>query len=688
MKKGFTLTPRFPKMLHGADYNPEQWLYDPEIFKQDIELMKQAKANCMSIGMFSWSMLEPEDGVYDFDWLDKVIDDLHANGIYTILATPTAARPVWMSQKYPEVLRVERNRVRNLQGGRHNHCFTSPVYRRKTREMNTRLAKRYANHPGVILWHISNELGGECHCDLCQNAFREWLKTQYKSLEELNHEWWTTFWSHKYTDWSQIESPAWHGETNVHGLNLAWKRFTTHQTIDFLREETKPLRKENPDLPTTINMMGYYDGIDYSKFKDEIDVVSWDSYPGWHASDDQEWISMAESFFHDIMRSLKQKPFLLMESTPSTTNWIHVSRLKRPGMHMLSSLNAVAHGSNSVQYFQWRQSRGSCEKFHSAVVSHRGTNDTRIFKDVASVGDALEKLSVIQDTDVKAQVAIICDTENKWAIDDCKGPRNAGMGYYEQIQTHYKAFWKRGIPVDGIDMDSDLSKYKLVVAPMLYMLRGDIAARLRKFVENGGTLVTTYYTGLVNENDLWYTGETPAQGLSDVLGVWWEDIEGLYDHQKGSVVITSDTLKSLEKGKKFTTTKFAEIIHLKTAKALAEHGSEFYKGGPAVTLNNFGKGKSYHIAANIDYEFYSSLYKDITADIGIEAPFGGEEELPLGCSVAVRVDNAGKEYYFVENFNEEPATVKTGMTLKDLVTGDTYNNEVALSGFDIKVLTK
>ena len=231
------LTPKFPKLLHGGDYNPEQWLRYPEILKQDVELMKKADINCVSVGNFSWAHLEPNEGEYDFDWLEKIIDNLYKNGIYTVLATPSGAKPLWMSEKYEEIRRVQNNGVRDLSGARHNHCYTSPVYREKTREMDKRLAKRFANHPGVILWHLSNEYGGECYCPLCQQAFRDWLKKKYKTLDDLNHAWWTDFWSHTYTSWDQIHAPQPNGEMNVHGLTLDWKRFVTYQTVDFMKME-------------------------------------------------------------------------------------------------------------------------------------------------------------------------------------------------------------------------------------------------------------------------------------------------------------------------------------------------------------------------------------------------------------------------------------------------------------------
>lgn len=419
MKKFNPVSEKIPKMLHGADYNPEQWEKYPEVLEEDIRLMKLANCNVMSVGIFSWAKLEPEEGKFNFEWMDRLLDTFHENGIYAFLATPTGARPAWMSEKYPEVLRVGANRVRNLHGMRHNHCFTSPVYREKTTMMNTKLAERYAHHPAVIGWHISNEYGGECHCSYCQDAFREWLKKKYQTLDALNDAWWTTFWSHTYTSWSQVESPAPHGETMVHGQNLDWKRFVTDQTLDFYRHEIKPLKKANPDLPATANFMEAFEGLNYAKFADDLDIVSWDSYPTWHDEQDESNLAAWTAMNHDMFRSLKGgKPFLLMESTPSLTNWQPISKLKKPGMHVLSSLQAVAHGSDSVQYFQWRKSRGSSEKFHGAVVDHAGHENTRVFQEVSELGGNLSRLDEIVGTTVNAEVAIIFDTENRWAVKD------------------------------------------------------------------------------------------------------------------------------------------------------------------------------------------------------------------------------------------------------------------------------
>lgn len=307
-KKYSPISSKAPVMLHGADYNPEQWLKYPEILREDIRLMKLANCNVMSVGIFSWVSLEPEEGVFTFDWLDSVLDSFAENGIYAFLATPSGARPAWMSEKYPEVLRVERNRVHNLHGFRHNHCFTSPVYREKTAILNAKLAERYSQHPAVIGWHISNEFGGECHCDLCQNAFRDWLKVKYNnSLDEVNHAWWATFWSHTYTSWTQIESPAPHGETQVHGLNLDWRRFVSERTIDFCQHEINVVRPHNPALPITTNMH-MIDGIDYRELAKILDVVSWDAYPEWHYTEDGDDARLAAwtAMHYDLMRSFKR----------------------------------------------------------------------------------------------------------------------------------------------------------------------------------------------------------------------------------------------------------------------------------------------------------------------------------------------------------------------------------------------
>lgn len=356
---------RFPVIGHGGDYNPDQWLDRPDVLEQDVALMREARCNLMSVGIFAWSALEPREGEYSFAWLRGVLDRLHAAGVSVLLATPSGARPAWMSRKYPEVLRVENGR-RNFHGGRENHCYTSPVYRAFVTRMNTRLAGEFGAHPAVVGWHISNEYCGECHCELCQSAFRAWLKRKYKTLDNLNHAWWTAFWSKTFTDWEEIHSPEPNGETQLCGLTLDWRRFVSDQTVDFVKCETAPIRRIAPSLPVTINTMGFFYGLDYPSFADVVDFVGYDSYPMWGSKSDYD-VALETSFTFDLVRGFLNKPWSLMECTPSQVNWHEICQLKRPGMHTLSCVQALAHGSDTAMMFQWRQ-----EPRRPGEVSRRG----------------------------------------------------------------------------------------------------------------------------------------------------------------------------------------------------------------------------------------------------------------------------------------------------------------------------
>ena len=294
--------------LHGGDYNPDQWLDRPDILEKDLEYFEKAGINCVSLGIFSWAMLEPEEGHYQFDWVKEIIDRLYSHGVSIDLATPSGARPHWLTDAYPEVLRVDENRRHALFGERHNHCYTSPAYRQKVYQINRKLAETFVDHPGVILWHISNEYGGECHCPLCQEQFRAWLKDRYHTIDHLNKCWNTAFWSHIYQNFDQIESPSPIGEWEMHGLKLDWKRFVTHQTRDFMRWEIQALRDGGTAKPVTTNFMYDYQGLDYSKFADDLDVISWDNYPTWHKEAEIEtaWDCGLQ---HHQMRSYKGQPF-------------------------------------------------------------------------------------------------------------------------------------------------------------------------------------------------------------------------------------------------------------------------------------------------------------------------------------------------------------------------------------------
>lgn len=653
----------FNHIIHGGDYNPDQWIKTPEIWDEDMRLMKLAHINSATINIFSWSLLEPEEGVYNFEWLDTMMDKLHANGISVILATPSGARPPWLAQKYPEVLRVEESGIRNEFGVRHNHCLTSPVYREKVRSINRIIAERYKNHPALKMWHISNEYCGECHCELCQEAFRNWLKEYYHNdIEELNDKWWNGFWSHRMTDWSQINSPKSRGENHVSAMKLCWNRFVSDSHISFCENEIAPLREITPDIPITTNFMRMYDGIDYQKFAKHLDLISWDNYPAWDKGNNVS-VAVETAFVHDTFRSMKDgQPFFMMESTPSLVNWHDVNKLPKPGMQELSSIQAVAHGADSVQYFQWRKSKGGHEKYHGAVVDHCGHENTRVFRDVARLGGVLEKLDGVVGQYSDARVAVICDWENIWATKHFCGFNNINRDYIGECIKWYKPFYDRGIAVDVISMEQDFSKYDLVIAPFLYMLKDGTAERIEEFVADGGNFAATYLTGFVDKNDMCFLGGFPAGRLKEVFGIWNEETDSLPEGMKNSVTVD---------GKSYDVVHICDIIHSAGAKILGEYQQDFYAGMPAVTENTFGKGKAYYVAFRNDADFADDFCNSLIEKIGIVPDCN--IKAPYGVFARKRGNNI-----FIMNFSDTEAAVTLDREYTNAVSGEKVSGKFTL----------
>ncbi len=668
------MKPDFPVFLHGGDYNPDQWLDRPDILEADVRMMKKAHVNAVSLGIFSWSRLEPEEGVYDFGWLDGVMNRLTEAGISIALATPSGARPAWLAQKYPEVLRCGPDFQRMHFGERHNHCLTSPVYREKVRAIDAALAERYAKHPGVILWHIGNEFGGECRCPLCAEAFRGWLRNKYGTLDDLNRRWWTDFWSHRYTAWEQIEPPSPAGDQCNPSMRVDWRRFVTSQVRSFIEMERDAVKAFNPALPVTANLMERFWDYDYFELAKAIDVVSWDCYPAWHGADD---LQRAAEFAmnHDLMRSLKHKPFLMIESTPSLVNWKDVNKLKRPGMHLLSSMQAVAHGSQSVMMFQWRKGRGGSEAFHGAVVSHDGRDDTRVFRDVEQVGAALERLTPVLGEERKAEVCLLFDWENRWALDFAQMGRRGAMQYFDTCVRYYRALWERGIAVDLRDMSeaTDLSGYRLVVAPMLFMFRNGMDERLRRYVEAGGTLLVTYLSGIVDADDLAFLGDAP-HGLTDVLGLRAEELDTLYPGETNSL--------KLEGGVSVPVSRYCELPEDVTARVVGTYGEDFYAGRPCLTVNRFGRGKAWYLAAEPDTEqAMRTVLARVTEDLSLTAAL--PETLPQGVVATGR----GRAV-FVQNYTAETQTLWLTDAWRDLITGDVRQGTAVLPPYGVWALMK
>lgn len=687
------INPALPKLFHGGDYNPDQWPEDIRI--DDVRLMKLSSMNLMSTGIFAWAQLEPEEGKFDWAWLDETFDRLGDAGVFVALATPSSSPPHWMADKYPEIQAVYKDTHRGLPGVRQVSCPTSPVYRRQTQRINQLLADRYGKHPALALWHVSNEYGhlwDHCYCDLCQQEFRNWLKKRYGDIDTLNEQWWARFWSHTFNDFSQINAPTDHGHVNgLTGLMLDWRRFCSTQIVEFFKNECAPLRELTPEVPITTNLMGFFNGLDYAKFGDVLDVVSWDSYPEIDA--DPAFTAMA----HCLMRGVKHgDPWLLMEQTPSSTNWHRYHRLKPPGLMRNVSLQAVAHGSDAVMYFQWRRCRGGHEKFHGAVVSHVGHENTRVFQEVAQLGGDLAALSspVVGTRAAKARVGMLWAVENRWAVDLTAGP-GKDKKFIETKLRHFRSVWKQNIPIDVVRLDGDWSHYDLLIAPLLYMVKSgrfpldgtpeelrariDEAAKINDFVAAGGTFVTTPLSGLVNESDLVYEGGYPGP-LRKLLGIWSEEIDNRPEGEATNEMCITGELK-LPKAT-YTCDHYFDQIHAEGADVLATYGKNWYAGRPCVTRNSFGAGHAYYLATCADEDFLTDFYGMLAGEKGIEPLASSAEDV----EVLLR-EADDRKLLFVINHSDSQRTADLGsQSGTDLLTSEACSGTITLSPYAVRII--
>ena len=642
-----------PKIRYGGDYNPEQW--PQEVWDEDHRLFTWAGIDTLTVGVFTWSVTQPGPDTYDFTVLDRILDRAAAERRRVCLATGTAALPPWLARRHPEVNRTDFEGRRHRYGQRHNFCPSSPAYREHATALASRLAERYADHPALLAWHINNEYGGACYCDLCAGAFREWLRDRHGTLDALNDAWWTTFWSHRYTDWDQIEPPSaltehWRGpdHTAFQGITLDWFRFTTDALLGCFLAEKEVIRAHDPDTPVTTNFMGLFRPLDYHRWAPHLDFASWDNYPPLDAPPTRPALA------HDLMRGLKDgAPFWLMEQTPSTTACRDVNPLRRPGELRLATFQAIAHGADATLYFQMRASRGACEKYHGAVIGHAGRDDTRVFREVAELGRELEALGArTLGARTPARTALLFDWDSWWALEISDGPSRL-VKYPDVVHAYYRAAREAGADLDVIPQTADLTGYDVVLAPALHLVKGDLATRLEAVAARGGTVLATFLSGRADEHDRAFLTDVPGP-LAPLLGIRVDE----WDARPPEFAQTVPELGAQAR-------LVFEIVLPRGAETVATYGTDFYAGTPAVTRNRFGSGEAWYVATALDQPGVGQVVRRILTRHDLLGPYADHPAV----ETATRVAPDGTRLLFLLNHAPEPARLTAHATATDLLTG-------------------
>ncbi|OKI94795.1 beta-galactosidase [Streptomyces sp. CB01249] len=630
-----------PRLVYGADYNPEQW--PRSVWEEDVRLMRRAGVNLVSVGIFSWARLQPAPDTWDFAWLDEVMDLLHAHGIGVDLATATASPPPWLTTAHPEILPRTANGETVWPGARQHWRPTSPVFRRHALALVRRMATRYAGHPALVAWHVSNELG--CHnvydySDDAAHAFRSWLEARYTTLTALNHAWGTAFWSQQYTAWDQVLPPRLAASHPNPTQQLDFKRFSSDMLKEHLCAERDILRELTPGIPVTTNfmVMGGTRGMNYPDWADEIDFVSNDHYvrPG---AQDRDELSLSANLTSGIAGGL---PWFLMEHSTSAVNWQPVNVAKAPGDLARDSLLHVAHGADAVCFFQWRQSAAGAEKYHSAMLPHAGA-DSELFRSVCELGATLEKLApVAGSVREPAPVGILYDWESWWAAEQDSHPSSL-LDYRQEALDWYTALLDAGIRADLITTRADLHRHRMLIAPVLHLVPADLGKALTHYAEQGGHLVTTYFSGIVDENDHVWLGGYPGP-LRDLLGIRIEEFGPLLPG--GTAELDDGTTGTLWTDRITVTAPETEV--------LAAYRSGAHTGRPAVTRRATGKGSAAYVSTRLGTDGLAKLLPRLLDAAGVDA------ELPPSVRGLVETTvrrGPDATFRFLVNRTDRPVTV-------------------------------
>ncbi|WP_030324497.1 beta-galactosidase [Streptomyces sp. NRRL B-3229] len=665
-------TPRgLSRLAFGGDYNPEQW---PEsVWDEDVRLMREAGVTMVSVGIFSWALLEPEPGVHDFGWLDRVVDLLHENGIRVDLGTPTVAPPKWFYRAHPDALPVTADGTRLAFGSRGAICHSNSAYRAAAAAITTRLAERYADHPGLAMWHVHNEYGvpvSACWCDSCAAHFRRWLETRYGGVDGVNEAWGTAFWGQHYTSLEQIDPPRTAATVGNPGQALDYKRFADATMRENFCAERDILHRLSPGVPVTTNFMtalSQCDSVDYWAWGREVDIVTNDHYLITDGRRTHVNLAMAA----DLTRSVAGgAPWILLEHSTSGVNWQSRNPAKAPGQMARNSLAHVARGSEGAMFFQWRQSRRGAEKFHSAMVPHGGT-DTRVWREVVELGAALDSLSTVRGTRTRADVAVLWDWHSWWAQNLDWRP-SVDHDARERADAFYEALYDRHLTVDFAHPEADLSAYPLVVVPASYLMTKEAGRNLTRYVENGGTLVVSYFSGIVDEHDAVHEGAYPG-ALRDVLGLTVEEFSPLLPEQL--VRVTGPD------GSELTGDVWTEFVVPRGAETVWTYADGLTAGHPAVTRHRHGRGTAWYVSTRPTARGLDALLGWAAEDAGLPS----RADLPHDVEV-VRRDGASGSFVFVVNHTATEVKVPVDGAGTELLTGERTADRLAVPAGAVRVV--
>lgn len=625
----------FKKIIYGADYNPEQW--QENVWEEDYELMKKAHLNSATVNVFSWAKLQPQEDTFHFEELDKIMAGLKKNNMQIVFATPTAAAPAWMFKKYPEIARVDFYGRRHRFGKRQFFCPSSTDYQNAVKKIVEKVMERYHDDESVVCWHINNEYGGKCYCPACEENFRIWLKEKYGDLETLNKAWNSSFWSRNIYDWDEIVVPdelsvgAENDDASINSIvSIDYSRFQSDMALKNFLLEKEIIRKYDQIRPITTNFMETYRHLDYFKWAQHLDIVSWDSYPFFDTP------PSLTAMNHDLMRGMKNQPFMLMEQTPNQATWQNPAVVKAPGVMRVQSYQAIAHGANTIQFFQFRSAIGGCEKFHGTIVGHANTPNTRIFREVSALGKELTNFdSDFLNTNISSKVALIFDWDNYWSLIYLTGITKY-VNYVEQLHSYYSYFYEHNISVDVVSKNQALDGYDVVLAPFLHMVSVETAEKLETFVSQGGTLVTSCLSGIVDENDNVYMGGYPGP-LKEVTGVWAEEIAPLPVGQ-------TEKIQFAKTGQTGEVSLLADYMHATTAAVLASYTSHYFENHPVITRNSFGEGACYYVGGIVDKNSLASVFEQIVKEKNLSPVIDECTELEIS-----KRSNEQFDYYIAIN---------------------------------------